>query len=422
MLPRVRARGGVGSTLCCLGFLAALCLLCGPAGAHGGPVYTSAPLVDGSGLRGSGSSYGLLVQEEDVFTWTCEEALGLESEPTFWHLTAQGRILAGTPAGVLATEDGGCSWEPSGSGLDGTLVLGVGADPEDADRLVLTQPSAAWLSEDGGLTWSELPVEPQGLALGGVLLGAGGQKIRITALRIEDGASVIAGSDDGGASWLEPLVLEGWSQVQPAGLSEDGGALYLSVFGADGGPWLVALDVDLTASTQTLAQLEAPALAALRYGEDFLVLQAGLGTFALEPEGVLVPIEGGPSRCLAAGQGELWGCGERPGEAQLLHSEDGFSWQPVLEFDAIEERDCEAGSPAAEACPLIWDLLNDPGIQPSDDDDDDLADGPDFDDDDDDDRQCSCDQPAGAGRRGGVSLLVLLLLLLPPLRRARTRA
>ena len=66
-----------------------------------------------------------------------------------------GRAWAGTTdAGVLRSDDGGATWEPTG--LTGLHVTSLAASPDEPDRIWAgTEPSALWGSRDGGDRWEQ---------------------------------------------------------------------------------------------------------------------------------------------------------------------------------------------------------------------------------------------------------------------------
>lgn len=66
-----------------------------------------------------------------------------------------GSILAGAVGGVYRSDDGGCSWQPSGCA--GRNVYELAPAPLDEHVLYAgTQPAALFRSEDGGRSWAEI--------------------------------------------------------------------------------------------------------------------------------------------------------------------------------------------------------------------------------------------------------------------------
>jgi photosystem II stability/assembly factor-like uncharacterized protein len=68
----------------------------------------------------------------------------------------EGRVYAGTQGtGVMRSDDGGKSWQPSG--LEGRIVKAVAASPLQPGTVFAgTKPACIFVSHDGGRTWAEL--------------------------------------------------------------------------------------------------------------------------------------------------------------------------------------------------------------------------------------------------------------------------
>ncbi|MCP4867240.1 MAG: hypothetical protein GY898_00800 [Proteobacteria bacterium] len=391
-----------------------------PAGAfaHGGTLFGTTPMVEDGAFVGGGTSWGLILLDEDgVPRWTCEEALGIDLEPTFWARRGDGRVLAGTPFGMRWSDDGGCTWDPVPGPLEDVFVTAAATHRAVPDRIVAVGGTVGvdqviWTTDDGGETWVEA-ADPglDTLALGRIAMSADGLRIRGVALRSATTEYVIIGSDDGGASWLAPHELEGWDSPILSLFRDDGEVLYLSAFDVGGTPFFIGLDADFTSNAQTLALLDSPARTAAQFDESIYLVTDNAGLHILEPGQQIEPlIVGGPSACLALAGDVLLGCGHDPVLPQFSTTDDGLAWEALVSFDDVQERACPADSVAAEVCPIVWDALHaviDPG------DDDDSAEGDDDDDtdwfgDDDDDGCEGCS--AGQGRGAGRGLVVLGLM------------
>ena len=90
---------------------------------------------------------------------TFEQLAGTSAVPDVHAVGGAGDVvyLASTQAGVMASTDGGTSWEvrnaDAGQSFMGTILV----DPEDTDRLIAPDMSGALAtSSDGGRTWSSL--------------------------------------------------------------------------------------------------------------------------------------------------------------------------------------------------------------------------------------------------------------------------
>jgi photosystem II stability/assembly factor-like uncharacterized protein len=130
-----------------------------------------------------------------------------------------GSLLAGTPSGIVRSDDGGITWQSVG--LDGCEVLDIAAAPAD-DRLLYagTRPAALYRSRDGGATWNQIesfagafdpdswglpvPSWPPGARAHSIVVDA--RNPRRCLVGIEVGGVVVT-DDDG----------ETWSTVMPGG-------------------------------------------------------------------------------------------------------------------------------------------------------------------------------------------------------------
>jgi hypothetical protein len=64
-------------------------------------------------------------------------------------------VYAGTPNGVLRSDDCGLTWRPSG--MEGHIVKALAVSPHDSNVLYAgTKPALMFNSRDGGQTWTEL--------------------------------------------------------------------------------------------------------------------------------------------------------------------------------------------------------------------------------------------------------------------------
>ncbi len=66
--------------------------------------------------------------------------------------------VAGSQQGILKSPGGGCSWDPSNSGLDAAHISHFGLSPDDPDVVYASlQYVSVYRSDDRGFTWTELP-------------------------------------------------------------------------------------------------------------------------------------------------------------------------------------------------------------------------------------------------------------------------
>lgn len=122
-----------------------------------------------------------------------------------------GRVYAGTPSGVLRSNDAGATWQPCG--LSGHIVTALSASPMQPGRVYAgTKPAGLCVSHDGGQTWDELPgfrripwrwlwlspAEPPFIGYVQAIAPSPTDPNRLV-VGIEAGATVL--SQDGGQTW-----------------------------------------------------------------------------------------------------------------------------------------------------------------------------------------------------------------------------
>lgn len=398
-------------------------LLPGLAAAHSGVPFGLQPFVEGGELVMGGGTTGFIHVEEGVPTWSCEDAFFLQ--PTFWHPASTGRLLAGTPVGLRASLDRGCTWADV-TKLGDAAFSDLEVDPTDPTHLWLVSGTQGGVnlvyeSRDEGLNWTVLR-EDEGVDFREIEASDDGAALWLVGRRQDDRFGLVWRSDDGGQSWSEPLVLEGWEAVDLLTVSEDGQRLYLGAVAQEGGFWLVELDASLSAPPQPLSDWYSPPTSGTELGGRLFVSIGAERLMVRAGEGDFEEIPGRPMSCLERIDGVLWGCSFPPNFPQYLYSEDlGATWQVALDFDDVVRRECPAESPGEVICPDVWLRLQALQVQLGDDDDDDVTSDDDdtsiFFDDDDDDDEGSEGGCAGCSDSGGASSAAFALLALPLLRR-----
>lgn len=73
-------------------------------------------------------------------------------------VTPGGRVLAADDRGVSVSEDGGATWEV----VLEQVAVGIAVSPEDEDTILVTTTTGILRSTDGGTTWDEAQVIPDG--------------------------------------------------------------------------------------------------------------------------------------------------------------------------------------------------------------------------------------------------------------------
>lgn len=410
---------------------AALWLLPGSLSAHSGAPFGTHPFFEDGELIGGGTDYGMLLLEEGVPLWTCEEAF--EFEPSWWYRAPHSRTLAGTYLGLRWSDDGGCSWQSHDWPLGFANTSSVGADPDDPLHVFLTTAGSGtdnmvYESLDGGQSFSETGLVLDGIRLRAIAVAHGAQELWVLGIREADAIPLLTRSTDGGATWSSELyALDGWGIAELRGLSEDEGRLLVSAQNPTGEFHLLEISSDLASPPEVSEQgFEAPLNVVTDFGGS-LFLVSGWTEHFVRTEGAELFEERseGPQYCITKRDGLLWGCGLAPTQAQFSQSQDGLGWQNLIEFADVVPRSCPEGSRAQLLCPPIWKK-----IRPGSGDDDDSSEGGD----DDDSSSAGPEQPGpgapGAGNedcscsstgeiRSNSSALRLALLVLPLLARRR---
>lgn len=400
-----------------------LLFLPGLAQAHAGVPFGLQPFVEAGQLAMAGGTTGFIYFEEGAPVWSCEDAFFLQ--PTFWHPTSTGRLLAGTALGMRSSLDRGCTWADVPN-LDEEAYSDLEVDPANPAHLWLVTGSQGATnrvleSPDDGVTWLTLREDDE-VDFREIEASDDGSALWLLGRQQDDRVGVVWRSDDGGLTWSAPLVLEGWEAVDLLTVSEDGQRLFLGAVASEGGFWLLELDAALTSPPVRLADWYSPPTSATELGGRLFVSVGAERLMVRDGAGDFEEIPGRPFSCLERIDGVLWACSFPPNYPQYLFSEDlGASWQVALDFGDVVQRDCPAGSPAAEVCPEVWLRLQALQVQLGDDDDDDVTTGDDdtsiFFDDDDSDGAGNGDSCRGCAGSEGAAAAALTVLWLPLLRR-----
>lgn len=334
-----------------------------PARAHILPVSGVTPFVEDGTLIGGGTSWGVLLRDDDgVFRRVCEEALGI---PVAFLRTAEGRVLIGrAERGLVVTSDG-CAPERVAGVLEEHAVSALVSVPSAPDRVLATTATTGadngvFASDDGGHTF-----EPTSLSVGGqlffqLLVSEDGQLVVASGLDTTTQQIVLAVSKDSAVTFDTPAAdLGAYAFVKPLAIDQ-AGAVLLAAVDAQGTHHLLR-SIDGLASVFGLASFDGAILGlAEASGGRFALVRSqadGKGIYRQATEGApFVRLEGGPSACLLnlPGDARLWGCGEEGQAGHFFVSDDGETWEPLVPFDAVEERCCDEGTPGNEQCAIYF--------------------------------------------------------------------
>lgn len=217
--------------------------------------------LDPDRLYLSSRSLGFAVSDDRGLTWTVSSGPGFERRgsavlailPSIAHA---GEVLLGWWGGFSRSTDGGATFVRSNAGLAGHAVVNaVAADATDASHLVAAAGGSAYVSLDGGASWSETLAWAN--VNGGSMVADPVQAGRFWAGGVHlDGGRVLR-SDDGGWTfhvvWEHPSVSFSHLATHPvlsdvvfgagSGVyrSDDGGATFVDLGVPETFVWDVAV-------------------------------------------------------------------------------------------------------------------------------------------------------------------------------------
>lgn len=357
------------------------------AAAHGSKVFGTRGVVSApSGQAGAANapllvplSSGALVRPapDAPFAWLCPDALlGPSADLAAAAVTGAGSLLVGDGnAGLLMSDDWGCSWRATGqfAGRDTFAAVALSPTAPDtwfvASNAVTDGHGSVWTTVDGGAHYRRLGFSaPQvyltDLAASGDTLLAGG-----TNNRSVDSAQIYF-SRDNGKTWSGgPL------HGAPATTSE------VRVFSLGAaGVAAAALDVTTNGATVLLApRPEGPWRAAWTMGQPVrqvvadasghTVLVGGTTRVAISRDAgrnFHVPTTPSGNGCAAATPEGLWACGEpaapgglpgsaREGFALATLNPSSDTWAPRLNYgQLVAPHHCAESSPTYGLCMPAW--------------------------------------------------------------------
>ncbi|MBA3619081.1 MAG: hypothetical protein H0W56_05715 [Acidothermales bacterium] len=200
--------------------------------ADGGQAWAPVPSLGGADAMGwAQTTAGLLVgghpglyrSTDDGATFT--KTTGEAQVGDVHAVGAAGDIayLASPQAGLLASRDGGATWEPRNTGVGQGFMGTILVDPADPQRIIAPDMANGLVtSSDGGRTWSVLGGPGGAMSAGWDPTDTG----RLVAV----GMSGAALSSDGGRTWTDLQMPEGTSA---ATFSTDGTTLYAAALDGD---------------------------------------------------------------------------------------------------------------------------------------------------------------------------------------------
>ena len=318
------------------------------------------------------ATFGVLIapdEGESEVRWICPDALGYSDrlEPDL-EIAADGTMFSTSFSGLVASRDGGCSWAPVGGVVSGAHVEDVEIDAAGRVWAAMADVSVSShiaVSTDGGRTFTASTPPVEGVLWTEVRAAPGNADRLYAAGRILPSEPRLIRSNDGGASWTDLPVesietgesgsirLLAVSPTEPDLVfvraergTEDG--LYRS---ADGGAtWTEVLTMDGSIRALVVRSDGSSVIAGTIYG------------------GVRVSSDGGVTWTEPAQQpqmacaheradGTLFTCGANwdPDGFMVGKSPDAMTWQPVLRASGVTAPlECPSGTVQERCAGLAW--------------------------------------------------------------------
>jgi hypothetical protein len=335
--------------------------------AHAGPQVRGV-LTAADGGRVLLANRGLMFEDAGGWRLLCNEALGVTTSELPDLVALPGpQLMAATSHGLLATRDGGCSWQgvpPFEHTVTTALVQG-------RQRLYLGAygaQSGLYASDDGGASWDVLLAGQMGDNFRSLRI-APGDPARLYARKLSlRGAQFVYAllrSRDGGGSWqsFEVEVRADETELLLLGVSPaDPDLLLARAQSASGGPERLLVSRDAGEHWQSPSQLRAITAAAWSAdGQDAWVAsddglyrsRDGARTFERVGPASLVS-------CVQPSDQGLLVCGydasapvASPGV--LASTDGGETLQPYMTLrDVTQAVQCDADAPSAVTCSSWW--------------------------------------------------------------------
>jgi hypothetical protein len=318
------------------------------------------------------TTFGLLVSRDrgETFDYVCESALrlGVEEDPML-AFTASGPLVVATFGGVLTSYDG-CSYQfvPE---LEGQIVLDLARSRSAPDTLVAFRllgrggglyDSSLVRSEDGGRTWTFLPLLPIEYLPITVDIAANSSRVYLSARRGADDEfdSVLLVSSDGGETF-ETRVIPGTSGQHLAYIAgvhpNDTERLWLRIDDPDGTVLVETRDAGVTFERLFEAEGLLTGFAVAPDGEivAFGGRDDGLWVSATDA-GALRRSDVGPT-CLAWNDDGLWVCSDAQvtGFSLGRSPDEGRTFEPLLAYsDLCGRSSCGLDTDVGALCPNDW--------------------------------------------------------------------
>ncbi|MCS6912826.1 MAG: hypothetical protein RMK29_11655 [Myxococcales bacterium] len=349
--------------------LLAVLLAVDPARGHGGLPLSREILWRQGALYLPTDYWGIFVSQGEgagPWHWICDEAINSYRLRQV-SLGGDGTLYATDLVGFSISRDGGCSWEPTASELSRRDLIALVPDPQAPLRVWAVtvehgQP-VLWRSEDGGRSFQER-FRAQAHAQPGLVVSPDGQRLLLTALRVEAGAApepMLYVSTDGAMHFVARALVPRppFLRTVPAGVDPVHPRTVYVLSHDDINHVLLRVDAD-TGQTTRVLELDRRVYRVVADGErGRLLVPTEGGLYLSEAGGPLRRVEGlSRAQCASVRPSGLFVCSWNyfPDHAAVALSTDGgASFRSLFQF--AETRGvlaCPEGSSVARLCPQEW--------------------------------------------------------------------
>jgi hypothetical protein len=318
------------------------------------------------------TTFGLLISRDrgETFDFVCESALrlGVEEDPML-AFTASGPLVVATFGGVLTSYDG-CSYQfvPE---LEGQIVLDLARSRSAPDTLVAFRllgrggglyDSSLVRSEDGGRTWTFLPLLPIEYLPITVDIAAHSSRVYLSARRGagDEFDSVLLVSSDGGETF-ETRVIPGTSGQHLAYIAgvhpNDTERLWVRVDDPDGTVLIETRDAGVTFEPVFEADGLLTGFAVAPDGESVAFGGRDDGLWVSATEGQVERRSDVGPTCLAWNDDGLLVCSDSQltGFSLGRSSDEGRTFESLLVYSVLCGRSsCGADTDVGALCPNDW--------------------------------------------------------------------
>ena len=323
------------------------------------------------------TNFGLIATDDGGKTWEWSCETPLLTQGRFYQVGVPGRTVATSLWGVVRSDDDSCTWSRASGAITEVNVTDVFVNPAAPERALaigvrddqdMGLPQLAYASEDGGATFGAPIFRASGeVGLLGIESAASDPRVLYLASYTAPSHAAIARSDDAGATCttvdVEPMLGPGLVRIVAVDPS-DAGTIFLRLGQASGGEAL-AVSSDGGRTFRAAFSVSGMLTGFLRRKSGTILVAGtssdGSSTGARSGDGgsSFQRWEGAPHlRGLAERDGVLYAAADDSvdGFALATSTDDGATWRPMLRYAQVDRiKPCVAAA-CARACAGMVDL------------------------------------------------------------------